>query len=152
MKMSSKAEKVETFVNTLNHSFIAITTFYLTWYCFHVGFTELITFHVWLTTIGYQLLMAEGILAMYKRNTLTLLADSKRQKTIIHWILQASGGFLATAGIIVQIISRFRLGKPHFSLIHSIIGIEIVFVFISYIFLWLEVPKYVCVKCSKIVI
>ena len=127
MKVSSKAEKVEIFVNTLNHSFIAITTFYLTWYCFHVGFTELITFHVWLTTIGYQLLMAEGILAMYKRNTLTLLAKSKGQKTIIHWILQTSGGVLATVGIIIQIISRFRLGKPHFNLIHSIIGSEMLY-------------------------
>lgn len=134
MNTSSKTEKVEIFFNTLNHSFIAITTFYLTWYCFHVGFTEFITFHVWLTTIGYQLLMTEGILAMYKHNTLTLLANTKRNKTKIHWILQAVGGSFAILGIIVQIISRSRLGKPHFSLIHSIIGIEIVIVFRLYVF------------------
>ncbi|CAG9798733.1 unnamed protein product [Chironomus riparius] len=77
--------------------------------------------------------MAEGILAMYKRNTLTLLADSKGKKTLIHWILQTSGGVLAIVGIVVQIISRFRLGKPHFSLIHSIIGL------ISFIFLILSI-------------
>lgn len=115
-------EKVELAVNTLNQSLIAITTFYLTWYCFHVGFNELIVYHVFLTTLGYQFLMAEGILAMYNRNTYTLLAETKAQKTAIHWILQAIGGILAIAGVIIQIISRFRLGKAHFSLIHSIVG------------------------------
>lgn len=121
----SKVEKIEIFVNTLNHSFIAITTFYLSWYCFYAGFNELITYHVFFTTIGYQLLMTEGILTMYNQNTLTMLAELKSQKTIIHWILQTSGAFFALVGIIIQIISRIRLGKAHFSFIHSIFGIEI---------------------------
>lgn len=120
----TRLEKVEILANTLNHSFIVVTTFYITWYCFHVGFSELITYHVWLTTIGYQLLMAEGILAMYKHNTVTLLAEDRQQKKTVHWIMQAVGGLLATTGIIIQIISRFRLGKPHFSLPHSILGIR----------------------------
>ena len=118
----SRVEKIEILVNSLNHAFIAITTFYLTWYCFHVGFSELITYHVWLTTIGYQLLMAEGILAMYSHNSLTLLASTRRQKTTVHWLMQAAGSVLALVGVVVQIVSRFRLGKPHFSHWHSIIG------------------------------
>jgi cytochrome b-561 domain-containing protein 2 len=125
MEKLKNSEKIEFAINTLNHSCIFITTFYLTWYCFHVGFDALITYHVFFTTIGYQLLMAEGILAMYKQNTFSLLAKTKADKTLLHWILQAIGGLCALAGIIIQIISRYRLGKPHFSLIHSIIGIEI---------------------------
>ncbi|KAG5676840.1 hypothetical protein PVAND_006647 [Polypedilum vanderplanki] len=129
---SSKMERFEIFINTLCHSFIAITTFYLTWYCFHVGFSKLITYHVYFCTLGYQL-MTEGILAMYKQNTLTLLAHTKAQKTFIHWQLQAIGSLLSVIGIIIQIISRNQLGKLHFSQTHSILGL------VSFVFLILTI-------------
>jgi cytochrome b-561 domain containing protein 2 len=131
----SRIEKIEIFINTLCHCFIAITNAYLTWYCFHVGFNELITFHVWFTTLAYQLLMSEGILAMYNQNTLTLLASTRIKKTAVHWILQALGVLFAFLGILIQIISRFRFGKPHFSSTHSIIGSELFIVFFFYIYL-----------------
>lgn len=52
MKFKECLEIFEVIFNTLNHILIGITTFYMTWYCFHVGFDELITYHVLLTTIG----------------------------------------------------------------------------------------------------
>jgi cytochrome b-561 domain-containing protein 2 len=63
-------ERLETVLNALNHSLIAITSCYLTWYCLYTGFYEPTTFHAWFSAIGFQLLMAEGILTMYGKNVL----------------------------------------------------------------------------------
>lgn len=52
-------------VNTINHALILITAAYITWYSFKFGFQEATTWHAWYSTIGYQVLMTEGILAMY---------------------------------------------------------------------------------------
>lgn len=70
----------------------------------------------------YQLLMAEGIMSFYSKNTFTMLLKGKREKTKVHWILQSVGSIFALSGVIIQIISRFRLQKTHFSQAHSIYG------------------------------
>lgn len=42
----------EVILNIINHGIILITTFYITWYSFTVGFQEYQTQHAWCTTIG----------------------------------------------------------------------------------------------------
>lgn len=54
---------LEAVLNTANHTFIGIMTFYLTWYCFHVGFNELITWHVFLATSGVSSVGLKEILS-----------------------------------------------------------------------------------------
>jgi cytochrome b-561 domain-containing protein 2 len=114
-------QKIEIFLNTVNHGLIAVTTFYLIWYCMHYQMFDLLNVHAWMTTIGYQLLMAEGIMSFYKANSFTFLS-SRSEKTCIHWILEAVGGFMGLAGCIVYIYKREIDGKRHFKGAHSLYG------------------------------
>ncbi|XP_070500771.1 transmembrane reductase CYB561D2-like [Chironomus tepperi] len=131
-KSPSLWDKCEVFINTANHCLIAITTFYLMWYCLHnYGMTGTLTQHAWVTAVGYQVLMAEGIMAIYKANSLTSLS-SKREKNHIHWILQVIGGTMALYGIIIEIIDKERAGRRHFRSLHAIYGlVSMIFLCIS---------------------
>jgi len=121
-KKASVWEKCEIFMNTANHCLIAITTFYLVWYCLqNYEMTSTLTQHAWVTAIGYQVLMAEGIMTFYKANSLTSLS-SKREKNHIHWILQVTGGTMALYGCTIEIISKDRAGQVHFASLHAIFG------------------------------
>ena len=51
-----------------------------------------------------------------------MLLKSKTEKIKLHWFLQSMGSIFALSGVIIQIISRFRLQKPHFSQTHSVYG------------------------------
>lgn len=110
------------FVNTINHGLIAITTFYLTWLCVNAGWTSHLSVHSLLCMIGYQVLMSEGIMTLYKHNTYTLLVDSRERKTTIHWVLLAVGSTLAIAGTIYEYTWRQRAGRRHFTNRHSVWG------------------------------
>lgn len=122
---TSVCEKLEICINTVNHALIGITTFYITWYAFTVGFQEYQTYHAWFTTIAYQLFMSEGILAMYNRNTYTMSIESRTFKTRIHWILQSIGGIMAVYGITMQIYNRQITNRLHFHNTHGITGEKI---------------------------
>lgn len=118
----SSWETIGLFFNTINHCFIAICASYLTWYCFHVGFSGSHTWHAFLSATGYQVLMAEGILAMYKRNSFTYHVKTRAEKTTIHWIMMAGGGILALSGAILEITNVQLSGKEHFTQIHTQVG------------------------------
>lgn len=121
-KKASVWDKCEILINTANHGLIAITTFYLVWYCLqNYVMTSTLTQHAWVTAIGYQVLMAEGIMTIYKANSLTFLS-SKREKNHIHWILQVIGGTMALYGCIIEIIDKERAGRRHFRSLHAIYG------------------------------
>lgn len=120
-KSSELLAKLEIVLNTINHGLIAITTFYLMWYCFRENMFSSRSIHAWMTALGYQLLMAEGIMAFYKGNSLTFLS-SRQEKTNIHWILQAVGGSMGLAGCIVEIWAREVAGRKHFNNAHAIYG------------------------------
>jgi hypothetical protein len=117
----SALEKLEICFNTLNHGFIAICTFYSTWYCINYGFDRPHTIHVLLASLGYQLLMAEGILSMYSGNTFTLFTK-RSQKTNIHWVLQATGGTLGLIAFFLEIVQRAQAGKRLFHIWHAKMG------------------------------
>lgn len=104
---------LEIFLNTVNHGLIAITTFYCTWYCIKAGFSHHFSLHTIISTLGYQVLMAEGIMVMYKRNTYTFLVKSRETKATIHWIMLAVGSILAIAGTLVEFVWREKNNRGH---------------------------------------
>ncbi|KAG5676838.1 hypothetical protein PVAND_006645 [Polypedilum vanderplanki] len=128
----SALEKLEICVNTLNHTFIGIATFYTIWYCINYGFDKSHTLHVLLASLGYVLLMAEGIMSMYNGNTFTLFM-TRSQKTNIHWILQATGGSLRLAAFFLEVVQRANAGKKVFHIWHARMGL------VSAIFLCLSI-------------
>lgn len=122
-KPMSRLEHLELFGNTVNHGLIAITTFYITWYAFYkVGFNEYQSYHAWFTTIGYQLFMSEGILALYNKNTYTMSINSRRYKIRVHWVLQAIASGFALYGIPFQIYKRQVTNRKHFGNTHGVVG------------------------------
>ncbi|XP_055300071.1 transmembrane reductase CYB561D2-like [Sitodiplosis mosellana] len=127
---SNKVEKVaaqsdwqviETYFNVLNHIISSIAAVYMSFLCYSTGYKP-ISYHSWLCTIGYQLLMTQAILALYSENVWSKQHTRQTQKTI-HWVLQAVGSSTAILGIIIQYIDRSLNSKPHFSSTHSIIGL-----------------------------
>lgn len=120
-KQVSLWQKFEIAINTVNHCLIGITTFYTVWYCLKYNFTDKLTLHAYLTTFGYQVLMAEAIMSYYKSNTYTLFTP-KMKKSRIHWIMQSIGALMAIIGTIIEIINRYEMKRTHFSTLHSVYG------------------------------
>lgn len=59
-KETNLEDELEIVINTINHAFIGVTTFYITWYSFNIGFTDRLTYHVWFTSVGnFYILLIE---------------------------------------------------------------------------------------------
>lgn len=125
-------ETCEVFINNFNHVLIAITTFYISWYSWQVGFDKYETGHTWFSTLGYQLFMAEGIMATYNRNTFTMGIKSRAWKIRAHWILQVIGCGFVMYGTPMIIYFRDIENKKHFHSTHAVTGL------VSFIFLVLS--------------
>lgn len=125
-------ETLEVFVNNSNHALIAITTFYISWYSWQVGFDDYNTGHTWFSTLGYQLFMAEGIMVLYSKNTFTMGLKSRAWKVRAHWILQVIGTGFVMYGTPLEIYHRGVRNRKHFSSPHAITG------FVSFILLILS--------------
>ena len=110
------------FLNNLNHALIAITTFYLTWLCVKAGITHHFSLHSIIATLGYQVLMAEGIMVMYKRNTYTMLIESRECRTRIHYVLLGLGSILGIVGTLWEYIWRANNNRRHFVNRHGLWG------------------------------
>jgi cytochrome b-561 domain containing protein 2 len=117
----TSGEKLEIFINTLNHGLIASIAFYSSWYCIHKGISNTHSIHVILTALGYNLLMAEGFMTMYNANSLTIFA-TRREKTHIHWIMQFVGAVLSYIGFFIEVIRRWQRGRPLFRPWHGLLG------------------------------
>ncbi|XP_013191503.1 uncharacterized protein LOC106135685 [Amyelois transitella] len=85
--------------------------------------------HMLLCVIGYQLLMAEGILSLSPDNgwsSFMKLRDKKRA----HWILQIVGSVLAIIGTVMEIMQK----NVHFDSLHGKYGlVAMVFTILSLI-------------------
>lgn len=114
---------LEVFINNVNHALIAVTTFYISWYSWQVGFNHNETGHTWFSTLGYQLFMAEGIMATYNRNTFTMGIKSRAWKIRAHWILQVIGSGFVLYGTPMLIYYREVENKKHFHSSHAVTGL-----------------------------
>lgn len=121
-KQTTKLEHLEITANSINHGLIAITTFYIIWYCFHDGFDQYQHYHTFFSTIGYQFFMSEGIMAMYSKNSYTMSVGNRQAKVWIHLVLQVIGGGFALIAIPYQYVKREQMGRRHFGNSHGIVG------------------------------
>lgn len=87
-------------INLINHVMILSTAVYIQIIVWSIPIKTL-QWHVALTAIGYQLLMAEAILAFSSINFWSKILSDKA-KLVIHLILHIFGSTLAIAGVVVQ--------------------------------------------------
>lgn len=80
---------------------------------------DLFPLHAFLTTVGYQLFMAEAILVFYTPNSWSYFLSLKTKKHL-HWILHLLGAIFIIAGNVLISVIRTT---PHFVTVHSITGL-----------------------------
>ncbi|XP_035905429.1 cytochrome b561 domain-containing protein 2-like [Anopheles stephensi] len=108
--------------NTINHTMIGVVCIYTSWLCWINGFENLYTWHVFLTLIGYHLLMAEGIVLLYSGNGWTQKLTHSHKRTV-HWLIEVVGCTCCVVGIALEIYFRQSTNRRHFSSTHSIVGL-----------------------------
>uniref|UniRef100_A0A6E8VZ73 ascorbate ferrireductase (transmembrane) n=2 Tax=Anopheles coluzzii TaxID=1518534 RepID=A0A6E8VZ73_ANOCL len=113
---------MEGIFNTLNHTMIGVVCIYTSWLCWINGFEKLYTWHVFLTLIGYHLLMAEGIVLLYSGNGWTQKLTHSHKRTV-HWLIEVVGCSCCVVGIALEIYFRESTNRRHFSSTHSIVGL-----------------------------
>lgn len=121
-KKLSRFEMFEVWSNTVNHSLILLTTFYVTWYTFHEGFNIYQHYHMFFAVYGYQFFMSEGIMAMYNKNSMTMFIGKRRLKVWVHLVLQIIGSAFALFAIPYQFYNREITGRTHLTNYHGIFG------------------------------
>lgn len=108
---------VQSYFNAFNHIVNGSVACFMTLYLFRQGHDSF-SWHVYLTTIGYQLLMAEAIMVFYSPNSWSYFLSHKTKKHL-HWILQLIAAiFIITGNVIISVIRT----TPHFRTVHSITG------------------------------
>lgn len=109
--------KVQNYFNQLNHVLNGVVACFMTLY-FIRECKDSFSWHVFLTTIGYQLLMTEAIMVFYAPNSWTYVHSYKTKKHL-HWILQSIATiFIITGNVIISVIRT----TPHFKTIHAVTG------------------------------
>ncbi|XP_053958940.1 uncharacterized protein LOC128863686 [Anastrepha ludens] len=105
-------ERLEILIWVLNQACIGFVTIYMFWICIYKGMGTM-ELHAFLVTIGFSLLMAEGIMCHYNINPLTN-GFRRKTKTTIHWLLLTLGGGCGVAGCLVMIvIVKFKMDQVH---------------------------------------
>lgn len=109
--------KIQSYLNIANHLMNASAAFYMTLYSMRQGWQS-VTWHIFLTTVGYQLLMTEAIMVLYSPNSWSYF-HSYRTKKHLHWILQTIGTiFIVVGNVIIVVIKK----TPHFVSAHAVTG------------------------------
>uniref|UniRef100_A0A182QCV0 ascorbate ferrireductase (transmembrane) n=1 Tax=Anopheles farauti TaxID=69004 RepID=A0A182QCV0_9DIPT len=123
---------MEGIFNTFNHIMIGVVCIYTSWLCWINGFDKLYTWHVFLTLIGYHLLMAEGIVLFYSGNGWTQKLSHSHKRTV-HWLIEVVGCSCCVVGIALEIYFRDSTNRRHFSSTHSIVGlVSLVFLVLTF--------------------
>ncbi|XP_039949505.1 uncharacterized protein LOC120767480 [Bactrocera tryoni] len=105
-------ERVEILIWVVNQACIGFVTIYMFWICIYQDM-DTMQLHAFLVTIGFSLLMAEGIMCHYSINPLTN-GFKRKAKTTIHWVLLTLGGGCGVAGCLVMIvIVKFKMDQVH---------------------------------------
>lgn len=109
--------KIQVYFNILNHALNVSVAIFMTLFIIREG-RDTFYWHVYLTTIGYQLLMAEAIMVFYSPNSWTFFHAHKTKKHI-HWIIQLIAAIFIITGNFVATVVRTT---PHFKTFHAITG------------------------------
>lgn len=88
--------------NIVNHSLILATSAYLLIVVWRVPYVSL-QWHIGLSGLGYQLLMAQAILS-FSANNFWSMGLSRKGKATAHLVLQILGSFFAIAGCTVELV------------------------------------------------
>lgn len=108
-------QKIATTLDFVNHLVIVVLT------VLTLAFSARITawdLHASLCTVGYVLLMAEGIIWLAGDNVV-IRPISRRTKKHVHWVLQVLGLICIVAGVVVAYVHKRR----HFKSNHAILGL-----------------------------
>ncbi|XP_065088447.1 transmembrane reductase CYB561D2-like [Ochlerotatus camptorhynchus] len=140
---SSKRSSVESVVkyteglfNTINHMLIGYVTIYLSYVCYMNGANNFLTWHLFLTAVGYHFFMAESFLTLYSANSWTM-ENTPEMKRRLHWILQVIGCSAIFAGTAVEIYYKEDRKREHFKSPHAITGlVSVIFILLSMLNGW----------------
>lgn len=125
-KKYSTSFKIESYFNTLVHILNGAVACAMTLYLIREvlngwpSTNDTFPLHAFLSTVGYQLFMAEAILVFYAPNSWTYFLSNKTKKHL-HWILQLIGAiFIISGNVLISVIRR----TPHFATAHAITGLN----------------------------
>ncbi|XP_055850691.1 uncharacterized protein LOC129915236 [Episyrphus balteatus] len=114
----TKFQKIEFFLGIINRMLIGFVTIYVTFLSLRSLKNGDVPWHALLCTIGFKLLMTEGILSYYKGNS-TTYNWFRREKVILHITLQLLGSLFGITGMIF----RMTIDKFHFTTLHGKLGL-----------------------------
>ncbi|XP_075149636.1 uncharacterized protein LOC142223671 [Haematobia irritans] len=115
-------------MNLFNHMLVVTLTSYMVYKCWLLEFQKT-ALHAHLCTIGFVLLMAEGVMVRYRANI--LFSDyTPESKTLLHALLQFIGGFLGIIGT----LQKYWGKEIHFKSRHAKFGLAAcIFCFINFV-------------------
>lgn len=118
---STSKQSTLTTIDCLNHLLIGyltgLTLLYSAWS------VSTIDLHVTLCTLGYVLLMSEGIIWLAGDNVITGPV-SRRARSHAHWVLQVLGLVCILVGVVVMYQAKTAKNRHHFTSVHAILGIS----------------------------
>ncbi|CAG9788038.1 unnamed protein product [Diatraea saccharalis] len=102
-KVALKA--VRSVTTLVTHMLVGIVVGICVWYALRFGLPLTTTLlHILLCVIGFQLLMAESILALAPDSWLSNM--KLKHKRLIHWVMQIGGSVVAIVGCILMSLSK----------------------------------------------
>ncbi|KAI8121482.1 hypothetical protein FF38_04116 [Lucilia cuprina] len=105
-------------MNLFNHIIIVVLTLAMAYKCWLLEFKKT-ALHAHLCTMGFVLLMAEGMMVRYPGNLLLNQYMSSSTKNLIHGLLQFVGGSLGIGGT----LQKYWGKEIHFKSIHAKLGL-----------------------------
>ncbi|XP_045469640.1 transmembrane reductase CYB561D2-like [Harmonia axyridis] len=108
-------------VTNVVHLFIVAFAVYMLYLSFS-GTIEFFTWHPILMSVGWTLLLTEGILILNRdNNVLKNIIGSNR--ILYHWILQALALILSIIGVWIAFQNKLNKSKAHFKSWHGLFGL-----------------------------
>ncbi|XP_076661601.1 transmembrane reductase CYB561D2 [Halictus rubicundus] len=141
-EFSTCKQKYLTTIDCVNHVLIGFLTALTLFYSARSAST--LDLHISLCTVGYVLLMSEGIMCLAGDNIITR-PISRRARSHVHWVLQALGLGCILAGVIIM----YRVKSVHFRSVHAILGISSVVILL--VLAVCGYPVLVAVKLRKLI-
>ncbi|XP_063976478.1 uncharacterized protein LOC135162200 [Diachasmimorpha longicaudata] len=120
----SIGKKILSIVNFVNHVIVlSVTGFILYLAGWELNVTSV---HAGLCTVGYVLLMSEGLMVLTSESPLSRQLKSYKTRSHVHWCLQILGASFTIAGTSIIYLTK----KNHFRSVHGILGITSVAIMI----------------------